>query len=175
MKRMILTLTCVAACAATIGMADNINKPDEKPGAARSAYEKLKTLVGKWDGQRYDGAKVKLSYELISNGTCLLERLNSPDATEMVTIYHLDGDTLMATHYCGAGNQPRMRCKPKGDSPKAFNFEFVDVTNLSAPDAGHMAGLKLTLIDADHLTQDWDWKQDGQSHVGKFKYERKKN
>jgi len=171
MKRLMLAGVLVAAC----GMAGEKHPPAKTaPGRARAAFDKLKTLVGKWDGKRYDDAKVKLSYELISNGTCLLERLNSPDATEMVTIYHLDGDTLMATHYCGVGNQPRMRCRPTGDSPRVFDFEFVDVSNLSAPGAGHMEGLKLTLIDADHLTQDWDWKEDGKSHVGTFKYKRKK-
>ncbi len=171
MKRIMLVIALLSAC----GMSGK-QKPSEKvtPSKAEAAFDKLKTLVGKWDGTRYDKAKVKLSYELISNGTCLLERLNSPDATEMVTVYHLDGDTLLATHYCGAGNQPRMRCKPTGDAPKEFDFEFVDVSNLSKPDAGHMEGLKLTLIDADHLTQDWNWKADGQSHVGTFKYKRKK-
>ena len=95
MRRMILAIVLLSAC----GMSGK-EKPaaNESPSKAQAAFDKLKTLVGKWDGKRYDNAKVKLSYELISNGTCLLERLNSPDATEMVTIYHLDGDTLLATH-----------------------------------------------------------------------------
>ena len=168
MKRAMAAVVLLAAC----GMADVEKKPT--PSKAQGAFDKLKSLVGKWDGKRYDDAPVKLSYELISNGTCLLERLNSPDATEMVTVYHLDGDTILATHYCGAGNQPRMRCKPGGDARKEFDFSFVDVSNLSKPGAGHMEGLKLTLIDGDHLTQDWNWKEDGNSHVGKFRYERNK-
>ena len=28
---------------------------------------------------------------------------------EMVTLYHMDGAELVATHYCAMGNQPRMR------------------------------------------------------------------
>src|SRR5205085_5270774 len=34
----------------------------------------------------------------------------------------------------------------------AIDFDFVDATNLRSPDALHVHGLEIRLIDADHLT-----------------------
>ena len=55
--------------------------------------------------------KVYLSYELIAGGTALVERERTDKTPEMLTVYHLDGKRLVLTHYCMAGNQPRMEAK----------------------------------------------------------------
>jgi len=42
-------------------------------------------------------------------GTAVLERFTHPGSggpQTMLTVYHLDGDDLLLTHYCVAGNQP---------------------------------------------------------------------
>jgi hypothetical protein len=38
---------------------------------------------------------------------------------------------------------------------KTFTFEFVDVTNLATPDAGHMKRVVFTIVDATHHTEEW--------------------
>ena len=81
--------------------------------------------------------------------------------SEMVTIYHPDGDHLMMTHYCSAHNQPRMRSQTVAGGSKIITFDLVDVTNLSAPDAGHMKKLVVTFVDKDHFTQEWTWSRKG--------------
>jgi hypothetical protein len=86
----------------------------------------------------------------------------------MVTMYHLDGDQLMMTHYCMANNQPRMRADASTSSPTSINFRLIDVTNLSSPDAGHMVGLKIDWKDADHVTTHWTWSQKGVESVEAF-------
>ena len=66
-----------------------------------------------------------------------MSEIDAPNET-MVSMIHLDGpNRLLMTHYCGAGNQPRMQASVSPDG-KTITFNYVDATNLSAPDAGHM-------------------------------------
>ena len=145
------------------------------PGA-NPAWEKMKSLVGHWEGTMTHGdasMPVRVSYELVSGGTSLMERLSAPDDShDMVTMYHPDGSRIMMTHYCSAGNQPRMRADAlKGD---AVAFSFVDVTNLSGPQAEHMRRLVVKFQDADHFTQEWTHHKAGKDETGVFRYTRKK-
>ena len=56
---------------------------------------------------------------------------------DMITMFNLDGDRLLMTHYCACGNQPRMVASASPDG-KTITFDFLDATNLATPDAGHM-------------------------------------
>ena len=94
--------------------------------------------------------------------------------SEMVTMYHPDGDHLMMTHYCSAHNQPRMRSQKVPVEIKDLVFDLVDVTNLSSPDAGHMKKLVLTFVDQDHFTQEWTWREKGKEGAVVIRFERKK-
>lgn len=141
------------------------------------AWEKMKSLVGEWEGTMTHGEMampVKVSYELVSGGTSLMERMNAPDDShEMITMYHPDGSQVMMTHYCSDGNQPRMRANAaNADGSIAFNF--VDVTNLPGPQAEHMRKLVVRFQDADHFTQEWTHRKAGKEETGVFKYARKK-
>src|SRR5713226_971817 len=68
-----------------------------------TAFARLKTLVGEWEADTKMG-KAHVSYELIAGGTAL-------KMPAMLTVYHLDGERLLLTHYCMAGNQPRMQAR----------------------------------------------------------------
>ena len=92
----------------------------------------------------------------------------------MVTMYHPDGDHLMMTHYCSAHNQPRMRSQTVAVESKNITFDFVDVTNLSAPDAGHMSKLVVTFGDKDHFTQEWTWREKEKEKTVGIHFERNK-
>jgi len=140
----------------------------------QAGFDKLKTLVGEWEGSA-GGVLSKVSYRVISNGSVLVETMQNGTEDPMVTIYHLDGDRLMVTHYCGAGNQPRMVAAPDPGKPNVFAFKFLDATNLSNTQEGHMRDLVLTLVDKDHLTQQWTWRtQDREEKMELFKLARKK-
>ena len=145
--------------------------------ATDPAWEKLKSLVGEWDGTVSHGAEtmpVTISYTLVSSGTSLMERLTTPDGADMVTMYHPDGSRIMMTHYCAGGNQPRMRAQvPKGDGNR-IAFSFVDATNLPDPKVEHMRSLVVRFDDADHFTQEWTHRKAGKDEKGVFKYTRKK-
>ena len=90
----------------------------------------------------------------------------------MVTVFNPDGKGLMATHYCSAKNQPRMKLEP-GTDPKVLRFTFLDATNLADPQIGHMVGLTLRIADADHHTQEWTFSDHGKEMTEKFDMHRK--
>jgi hypothetical protein len=150
-------------------------QPVPEPHAMKPApgFGTLTTLVGEWEGRTPDGTRVVLSFELGSGGTALIERLRPSDEPEMVTVYHPDGDAVAVTHYCSSGNQPQMRTAALSGAVKQFSFELVRVTNLATPATGHMRRLTVTLVDQDHLTQEWTWHEDGKSQSQVFEYTRK--
>ncbi len=137
-------------------------------------FEKMKSIVGEWKGTSMDGKPVTATYILVSDSSALMERLTMGGESEMVTMYHPDGDHLMMTHYCSAHNQPRMRSKVVSADTKDITFDLVDVTNLSAPDAGHMKKLVVTFADKDHFTQEWTWTQGGKEKAEVIHFERVK-
>ena len=141
---------------------------------ATAGFEKLKSLVGEWQGTTPDDRTVDVTYQLISGGTALMETLQSPNEPEMVTIYHLDGDRLMVTHYCSIGNQPRLVAQVPAGEIKSLNFTLLEVTNLTKPSAGHICSLGVAFEDRDHLKQTWAYRQDGKDVAETFNLKRKK-
>jgi hypothetical protein len=138
------------------------------------AWEKMKSLVGEWDGTMTHGEMampVKVSYALVSGGTSLMERLTGP-GEDMVTMYYPEGTRVLMTHYCSEGNQPRM--KATGLAGDTLAFDFVDATNVASPEAEHMRKLVVKFQDADHFTQEWTHRKAGKEETGVFKYARKK-
>ena len=144
--------------------------------ATNPGFEKMKSLVGEWVGTVEEGGKkmpVAVSYRLVSKGTALEETLKTPEETDMITIYVADGKNLAMTHYCSEGNQPRMRAAVPAGSER-LEFHYVDATNLSGADASHMHGLVVAFRDADHMTQAWTHRVNGQDQTGVFEFTRKK-
>lgn len=137
-------------------------------------FEKMKSLVGEWKGTSMNKKPAMVTYTLVSDDSALMERLAMAGESEMVTMYHPDGDHLMMTHYCSAHNQPRMRSQTVSGEIKKITFDLVDVTNLSSPDAGHMKKLVVTFADRDHFTQEWTWTQNGKEGTEVINFERMK-
>ncbi len=127
---------------------------------ATAAFSRLKSLAGEWEADTTMG-KVHVSYELIAGGTALVERESSEHMAPMMTVYHLDGKRLMLTHYCMAGNQPRMEAAGYDAAAGRLRFRFLDATNLPNPAAGHMHAAELRFIDRDHMIAEWQFFEDG--------------
>ncbi len=144
---------------------------EAKPNAG---WDRMRTLVGRWEGTADGGSPVTVTYKLVSNGTSLMETMDMPGESEMmITMYHPDGGELLATHYCATGNQPRLRARSAGD-PGMLDFAFVDATNVSDSSGEVMQRLVVTFQDADHFQQTWTAKKDGKSHSSNFVYTRTK-
>ena len=75
------------------------------------------------------------------------------------TLFHKDNAELMLTHYCVAGNQPRLvATEIAGD---ALHFTFRDATNLATRDQGHMDEARIQLEGADAFSSQWSYYQAG--------------
>jgi hypothetical protein len=126
-------------------------------------------MAGTWEGVMPDGKTSQVTYRVTSGGSALLSEISPDDA--MITMFHMDGDRLMMTHYCGAGNQPRMKGTLSPDG-KTVVFEFVDATNLSSPNAGHMHRAVFTMADDTHHTEDWTYVSNGKEETHRFELHR---
>ncbi len=129
--------------------------------AAQKSFDQLKTLEGSWEGKNPQGMLIAVSFRSVSGGSALMSEIHGHAAEDMISMVHLDGpNRLMLTHYCGAGNQPRMVATVSPDG-KTTTFDFVDATNLATPDAGHMQRVVFTLADANHHTEEWTFADHG--------------
>jgi len=143
-------------------------------GKGQAGFDKLKTLVGEWEGQSEDGVPSRASYQLISGGTALMETYEPGGEPPMVTIYAVDGDRVALTHYCSANNQPRMESPPIEGEPQRLAFAFTGGTNLASADTPHIDSLVLTFEDRHRFTQKWSWKEAGKDHFTTVHFTRKK-
>ena len=121
----------------------------------QKSFDTLKTLSGSWAGKGLQGQPVQVSYRVTAGGSALMSEITGAHE-DMVTMFHPDGDRLLMTHYCGAGNQPRMVGTASPDG-KTITFNFLDATNLIAAQPGHMGRLVVTLVDANHHMEDWEF------------------
>jgi hypothetical protein len=91
-------------------------------------------------------------YYLTGNGSAVVEDLEIDGTVVMTSVYHLDGHELRLTHYCGAGNQPRLKASQVDEQSGLLRFSFVDITNLKTPDSGHVHAVELRLHSAQNVT-----------------------
>lgn len=124
---------------------------------ANASFESLKALAGQWDAKDPSGRAQTITWKVVSGGSVLMESMQEES---MVTMYHVDNNRLMLTHYCSAQNQPRMQAHVSDDG-KTFTFDFLDATNLANPDDGHMRKLILKIQDKDHITEQWVFAKNG--------------
>lgn len=80
----------------------------------------------------------------------------------------------MLSHYCSAGNQPRMRAEVPAGEIKSLDFKFVDATNLKKATDGHINHMTIKFQDKDHVTVIWNWRENGQDSPLTINLERKK-
>jgi hypothetical protein len=170
-----LSFTVLALAAAGLAVpaaAQQAAAEHHRPKPSRG-FAQLTPLAGEWEGKSPDGKAIRVSYQVVSGGNALLERLQTIGEPEMVTVYAPDGDRVAVTHFCSAGNDPQMQTAPITGDTKQFSFDFVHASNLASPTAGHMHHLTLTVPDRDHLTQEWTWQENGQSRTMAFQFTRK--
>ena len=137
---------------------------------AQKTFDRLKTLDGTWEAT-VNNNPVKVVFRTTSGGSAVLSEITGQE--NMITMFHMDNDRVLATHYCAAGNQPRMQASMSPDG-KTITFTFVDGTNIAGPKAGHMDRLVITMPDANHHSEDWTFVQDGKEMKEHFELARLK-
>jgi hypothetical protein len=137
--------------------------------ASTAQWEKIKSLVGEWDGYAMEGGQkmpTHISVRMTGDGSAVMHWMDAGTPHEMVTMFHMDKEELLATHYCSAHNQPRFRAVSSSE-PKQVAFEFKDGTNIRPGDA-HMRQLAITFVDADHHNEAWGYDSNGKIKTGTF-------
>ena len=183
MKRSLVSLSLVSALSLvslSIAFAGDPPAAAEKPGAAEAKpaspttpaaaqteadlrLERIKKLAGAWESKDEDGdgkGDVQVFYRVVSGGSAVAEFLMVGTPHEMVSMYHKDGDSLILTHYCSLGNQPRMRSIAGGKADE-IAFDFIDGTNMKSEKDPHIHALTLTFVDDDHINAAWRSHSDG--------------
>lgn len=146
--------------------------------AAAQALEKLKALEGEWiDVDGAFGAKgaVAVTYRVTSGGKTVIETFPVDTPFEMVTVYHLDGEELVLTHYCSGGTQPRMRSK--GLSGNVLAFDYDGGSNIDVATTSHMHAATFEFLSADEIRAAWTNWSGGKAdsdHAASFRVVRKK-
>jgi hypothetical protein len=140
---------------------------------AQKTFDTLKALAGNWEGKNNQGQTLRVSFRETAGGSALLSEIHGQGPENMISMIHLDGDRLLMTHYCGAGNQPRMKATLAPDG-KSVIFDFIDATNLASVDAGHMNHVVFAMPDADHHTEEWTFLDHGKEMKELFTLQRTK-
>jgi hypothetical protein len=160
MKLRLVTVIGILAFAVLAAAAADTAKPIQSV----AAFDRLMQMSGEWESKDSAGKKSHIRYEVVSGGSAVVERFVS-DAmgadNAMETVYYLDGNRLLLTHYCMAHNQPRMQAESFDSSTGELKFAFLDATGLSSPNAGHMHSVSMRFVDSNHVNADWNFFQDG--------------
>ena len=148
--RILLLASMVGLC--------TVSNSEAKEDANVAALAQLRGLAGEWEGSfAWSGARtatgnINATYYETGNGSAVVENLAVNGVPSMTSVYHLDGADLRITHYCAAQNQPRLRARQIDMAKGILDFEFLDATNLRSPDAPHVYGVEMRLLNADHIT-----------------------
>jgi alpha-amylase/alpha-mannosidase (GH57 family) len=138
---------------------------------SEQAFDRLSSLKGEWKGET-GGVNTTLIYTLTANGSALMEQCRPEKRPEMITMFTVDGDHLIATHYCSARNQPQLETPAIIDVQKPLAFSLVRVTGLKSRDDFHNTGLTLIQDDNDHLTQEWSYQHKDKTGKNIFHFTR---
>jgi hypothetical protein len=114
---------------------------------AAEAFASLKKLQGEWRGPAMmkgmpPGHSI---YRNTAGGSAVQETIFPGTKMEMLSVYHMDRGSLLMTHYCALGNQPRMKLNTRKSTPGELVFDFDGGSNLNPRRDAHMHSLTLTL------------------------------
>jgi phage tail protein X len=173
MKSFRIMLSVVLMSLSTMAFAQSVAQTD-----AQKSFTQLKTLAGTWQAsvtldppqpEMGNGTLLQVSLRVTSRGNALVHEMHEtgkPDdparSDHPVTMFYLDSDRLLLTHYCDAGNRPRMAGKTSPDG-KTVEFDFVDVAG--STQYGHMHHAVFTFLDANHHIEDWTYMMPGDKAV----------
>lgn len=124
-------------------------------------FQKLKSLAGTWemDDPMNPGTKSQVIYDVTSNGSAVVERMNSGSPHEMVAVYHDERGTLAMTHYCAIGNQPKLALQSSSDD--TITMSLAKSSGINPKREDHMHTLELTFLGPDQVKQAWIGYQKG--------------
>ena len=131
------------------------------------AFAQLKGLAGTWDAVTPNGP-ANIVYRVASAGSIVIEEMFPGTDHEMITVYHRDGDALVATHYCAIGNQPRTALDATTPLSEGLHFAFTGGTNMK-PEDGHIHEWTIRIADDGRVEERWTyWEGGKEQHATTF-------
>jgi hypothetical protein len=126
-----------------------------KPSGANAAFEKLKRLAGTHQVNQMSasGPTTKIEYRISAGGSAVFETMFAGEPHEMITVYTVDGDSVMATHFCSGGNQPVMRLNATKSNEHQLVFDFESISGTVTPN--HINGVTFTFGDGGKVEESW--------------------
>jgi hypothetical protein len=121
-----------------------------------STFDKLKAMAGTWTGPaQFEGGSMPMTvkFRVTSGGSTVEETIAPGSEHEMITMYYMEGKSLVLTHYCTMGNQPHMKLAA-GSEGSVLKFEFAGGANIK-PGGGHMDSHTFEFMSADHVKSKW--------------------
>ena len=142
------TTLLICLLTAAVFAQDNAPKTASTQSEAKKTFAKLKTLEGTWQGKVMD-IPITFTIRAASSGTVILHEGHTSGGrppNHEITMFYVEGDRLLATHYCDGGNRSRLEGKLSADE-KAIELSFLDVTGNTK--GGYLKDMVITMVDAD--------------------------
>src|SRR5260370_25787485 len=124
----------------------------------------LTTTSGQWGPQsggqhEHGGAAAPagsaaniVSVKTKAAGSAVVHTYAAGTPGEMETVFHMDGDKLLLTHYCALQNAPVLRFV-KSDKPGELKFVFEGGTNFDPKVDAHLHESTFQIMDKDTIEQ----------------------
>ena len=123
-------------------------------GGSETAFETFKGFEGKWAVEWQKTLPFEMTYESGSKGSIVTEQFGKE-----LSVFYRDGQSLLMTHFCNAGNQPRLRLEGRITDRGVFEFQMFDITNLQGADADHVERVVYRIIDDKTIDLEIVWKK----------------
>ncbi len=144
---LLICLVAGIACGTSVAQTTSPQNNAPAPAEAKKMFDNLKTLAGSWQGTIMN-IPISITIRLASSGTAILHEAHTdkggPPKNE-ITMFYVEGDRLLATHYCDGGNRARLEGKLSPDG-KTSEFTFLDV--IGSTKGGLVKRMVFTTIDA---------------------------
>jgi len=149
--------TLLAWAAASCAFAGAGNAQSATPPADPAIYDRIASLAGGWTGHMEDplaGPPVSVTFEVVSGGKAVIERMHPSDSMPALTVYFLANGKLRAVQYSPAGNQPAYKLGDKSTQDLVL-LELDGGTGFDAGRDGHVHKGELRFVAPDRIEHRW--------------------
>ncbi len=148
-SRLFVLAACAALASCQVGQTPKSCCAGMPPYKGSAAFERMKTLVGKWSSDSPMMGKMNTEFRILAGDSVIEERFAEGTPMEMLSVYHDVNGKLTMTHYCMLRNQPKMKLvKSTADS---LTFDLAPTPGLNPAKDKHMHGATYTFLDANHF------------------------
>ena len=144
---LMICLVMAIGCGTSIAQTVSQPKAPASPSDAQKLFDKMKSLAGTWQGTIMN-IPINVTIRLASSGTAILHEATTDGGkppNHEITMFYVEGDRLLATHYCDGGNRARFEGKLSADETAA-EFNFLDVSGNTR--GGLVKRMVFTVVDA---------------------------